>query len=147
MKKTLIISTLFIVGIALGVLTFSHNGYGRGFKNLESFSKLPSDKQTLLIETMSKVHEENSSLREDMQAAKQSMIAALTAEKFDEDTFQQNVDKMHDLHGKRIQAMAEAVKSLAPKFTQEERVILAEILPKGRHGRGGHHKAARSDIQ
>jgi len=146
MKKTLIISTVFIVGIALGVLTFSHNGYGRGFKNLESFSKLPSDKQTLLIETMSKIHEENSSLREDMQGARKSMIDALTAEKFDANAFQQSVDKMHDLHGKKIQAMAEAVKSLAPKFTQEERVILAEILPKGRHGRGGHHKA-RSDIQ
>jgi len=146
MKKTLIISTVFIVGIALGVLTFSHNGYGRGFKNLESFSKLPSDKQTLLIETMSKMHEENSSLREDMQGARKSMIDALTAEKFDANAFQQSVDKMHDLHGKKIQAMAEAVKSLAPKFTQEERVILAEILPKGRHGRGGHHKA-RSDYQ
>jgi len=146
MKKTLIISTVFIVGIALAVLTFSHNGYGRGFKNLESFSKLPSDKQTLLIETMSKMHEENSSLREDMQGARKSMIDALTAEKFDANAFQQSVDKMHDLHGKKIQAMAEAVKSLAPKFTQEERVILAEILPKGRHGRGGHHKA-RSDYQ
>jgi len=146
MKKTLIIGSVFIVGIALGVLTFSHNGYGRGFKNLESFSKLPSDKQSLLIETMSKVHEENSSLREDMQGARKSMIDALTAEKFDPNTFQQSVDKMHDLHGKKIQAMAEAVKGLAPKFTQEERVILAEILPKGRHGRGGHHKA-RSDNQ
>jgi len=146
MKKTLIIGSVFIVGIALGVLTFSHNGYGRGFKNLESFSKLPSDKQTLLIETMSKVREENSSLREDMQGARKSMIDALTAEKFDPNAFQQSVDKMHDLHGKKIQAMAEAVKSLAPKFTQEERVILAEILPKGRHGRGGHHKA-RSDYK
>ena len=146
MKKTLIIGSVFIVGIALGVLTFSHNGYGRGFENLESFSKLPSDKQTLLIETMSKVREENSSLREDMQGARKSMIDALTAEKFDPNAFQQSIDKMHDLHGKRIQAMAEAVKSLAPKFKQEERVILAEILPKGRHGRGGHHKA-RSDNQ
>jgi len=146
MKKTLIIGSVFIVGIAIGVLTFSHNGYGRGFENLESFSKLPSDKQTLLIETMSKVREENSSLREDMQGARKSMIDALTAEKFDPNAFQQSIDKMHDLHGKRIQAMAEAVKSLAPKFTQEERVILAEILPKGRHGRGGHHKA-RSDNQ
>jgi len=146
MKKTLIISTVFIVGIALGVLTFSHNGYGRGFKNLESFSKLPSDKQTLLIETMSKVHEENSSLREDMKGARKSMIDTLTAEKFDPNAFQQSVDKMHDLHGKKIQAMADGVKSLAPKFTQEERVILAEILPKGRHGRGGHQKA-RSDNQ
>ena len=146
MKKTLIIGSVFIVGIAIGVLTFSHNGYGRGFENLESFSKLPSDKQTLLIETMSKVREENSSLREDMQGARKSMIDALTAEKFDPNAFQQSIDKMHDLHGKRIQAMAEAVKSLAPKFTQEERVILAEILPKGRHGRGGHHKA-RSDSQ
>ncbi len=146
MKKTLIIGSVFIVGIALGVLTFSHNGYGRGFENLESFSKLPSDKQTLLIETMSKVREENSSLREDMQGARKSMIDALTAEKFDPNAFQQSIDKMHDLHGKKIQAMAEAVKSLAPKFTQEERVILAEILPKGRHGRGGHHKA-RSDYK
>ena len=146
MKKTLIIGSVFIVGIALGVLTFSHNGYGRGFENLESFSKLTSDKQTLLIETMSKVREENSSLREDMQGARKSMIDALTAEKFDPNAFQQSIDKMHDLHGKRIQAMAEAVKSLAPKFTQEERVILAEILPKGRHGRGGHHKA-RSDYK
>lgn len=146
MKKTLIIGSVFIVGIAIGVLTFSHNGYGRGFENLESFSKLPSDKQTLLIETMSKVREENSSLREDMQGARKSMIDALTAEKFDPNAFQQSVDKMHDLHGKKIQAMAEAVKSLAPKFTQEERVILAEILPKGRHGRGGHHKA-RSDYK
>jgi len=146
MKKTLIIGSVFIVGIALGVLTFSHNGYGRGFKNLESFSKLPSDKQALLIETMSKVREENSSLREDMQAAKKSMIDALTAEKFEPNAFQQSVDKMHDLHGKKIQAMAEAVMSLAPQFTQEERVILAEILPKSRHGRGGHHKA-RSDYK
>jgi len=146
MKKTLIIGSVFIVGIALGVLTFSHNGYGRGFKNLESFSKLPSDKETLLIETMSMVHEQNSSLREDMQGARKSMIDALTAETFDPNAFQQSVDKMHDLHGIKIQAMAEAVKNLAPKFTQEERVILAEILPKGRHGRGGHHKA-RSDSQ
>jgi uncharacterized membrane protein len=146
MKKSLIIASVFIIGIALGVLTFSYNGYGRGFKHLESFSKLPSDKQALLIETMSKVHEENYSLREDMKAARKSMIDTLTAEKFDPNAFQQSVDKMHDLHGKKIQTMADGVKSLAPRFTQEEREILAQILPKGRHGRGGHHKA-RSDYQ
>lgn len=142
MKKSLILASVFIVGIALGVLSFSHDGYGSGFKNLESFSKLPSDKQDLLIETMSKLHEENSTLREDMKEARKSMIDALTAEKFDPNAFQQSVDKMHDIHGKKIQAMANGVKSLAPKFTHEERQVLAEILPKGRHGgRGGHHNA------
>ncbi len=145
MKKSLVIAGVFIVGIALGVLTFSHSGYGRGFKHLESFSKLPADKQALLIETMNRVQEGNSSLRGDMRAARKSMIDVLTAEKFDENAFQQSVDALHELHGKKIQAMADGVKSLAPKFTQQEREILAELLPKGRHGRGGHHRYRNQD--
>ncbi len=147
MKKSLIIGGAFIVGIAIGVLAFSHTGYSRGFKRLESFSKLPSDKQALLIETMNKIHEDNSSFRDEMRETRKSMIDALTAENFDPNVFQQSVDKMHDLHGKKIQAMADGVKSLAPKFTQQEREILAEILPKGRHGRGGHYNSGRSDHQ
>ncbi len=146
MKKSLIIASVFLVGIALGVLSFSHIGHGRGFNKLESFSKLSSDKQDLLVETMSNIHEQNSSLREDMKAARKSMIDALTAERFDPNTFQRSVDTMHELHGKKIQAMADGVKSIPPKFTREEREILAEILPKGRHGRGGHHRAG-SDYQ
>ena len=147
MNKSFVLGTIFAVVLGLGVLSYAHISHSRGFRHLESFSKLPSDKQALLIETMNDIRENNSVLREDLKVARKSMLEALTAENFDADRFQESVNKMHALHVKKMQSMADGVKSLAPKFTQEERQVLAEILPKGRHGRHGRHRSNMDNHQ
>ncbi len=134
MKKNLLMaSVLFLtLGFAMTVMGYS-------FQKLESFSKLPNDKQTLVIETMESVHDQNKELRQQAQDIKQAIKDVLTAPEFDANAYQAYADQLQDLKIQMMVAKTGAIKDLASQMNQQEREVLLEIMPKGKKGHGKHH--------
>lgn len=130
---------LLVVSVLALMLGFSLSVFAKGFQKMEEFSKLPQEKQQLVIDTMKTMKEGKSEFREEMKAAKNEMHEALTAPEFDEAKFQESVQKMEQLRDQRRQMKIQAISEIAPQFTQEERQILARIFHNGKHGHG-HHK-------
>lgn len=135
---------LLIVSVLTLTLGFSLNVLAKGFQKMEEFSKLPQEKQQLVIDTMKTMKEGKSEYWNEMKAAKKEMHEALTAPEFDEARFQASVQKMEQLRDQRKQMKIQAISELAPQFTQEEREILAKIFHKGKRGHG-HYKHGCKD--
>ncbi len=106
-----------------------------GVEKLEAFSKLPADKQELIISTLSAVKEEKKALKDEMTATRQKMKEILTAEQFDAEAFKENSEKLQTLMAEGFTSFTNAIAELAPQLTQDERAILAELGPGGRHGK------------
>lgn len=138
MNRKFVAASVFFSILMLGVIAYSITVFGHGFKRLESFKSLPEDKQTLIIETMESVHEKNSGVKEEIQVTKEALMEMLTAPEFDEKAFQANVDKMNELHDKMFLSITSAIKDVAAQFTQEERQVLVDLLPKGNAKHGMH---------
>jgi uncharacterized membrane protein len=106
-----------------------------GIERLEAFSKLPADKQTLVISTLRAAKEENKGLRDEIEAAHDKLKEILTAEQFDAQAFKENSDKLQALMAQGFTSFSNAIAELAPQLTQDEREILAELGPGGHHGK------------
>lgn len=105
-----------------------------GLEKLAAFSKLSADKQALVISTFESVKQENKDLRDEIKATHDKMKEILTAETFDAAAFKQNAEKLQTLMAQGFTSFTDAIAELAPRLTQQEREILAEIGPAG-HGR------------
>jgi len=140
MKKNLLMASVLFL-----TLGFAMTAMGYPFQKLESFSKLPNDKQTLVIETMESVHEQNKELRQQAQDIKKSMKDVLTAPEFDANAYQAYADQLQDLKIQMMVAKTGAIKDLASLMNQQEREVLLEIMPKGKKGHGKHHGERSGD--
>lgn len=136
MKRNLMLTAVLGLLMTGAVATFAMPGGGGpfGVEKLEAFSKLPADKQALVISTLSAVKEENKELRDEIEATHDKLKEILTAEQFDAQAFKENSEKLQTLMAEGFTSFSNAIAELAPQLTQEEREILAELGP------GGHHR-------
>ena len=132
-KNLLLASILFLT------LGFSTTVMGYPFQKLESFSKLPADKQTLVIETMETVHAEKKELKQQAKEIKQEMKDVLTAPEFDANAYQAYADQLQTLKIQMMTAKTNAIKDLATQMNQQEREVLVDLVPKGKRGHGKYH--------
>jgi len=135
MKRNFVLTAvlgLLITGAA--AFAMPHGDGPFGLERLEAFSKLPADKQALVISTLNAVKDENEGLRDEIEAAHDKMKEILTAEQFDAQAFKENADKLQTLMAQGFTSFTNAIAELAPQLTQEERGILAELGPGGHHG-------------
>ena len=134
MKKNLLLASVLFLTLGFSMTVMSYP-----FQKLESFSKLPNDKQTLVIETMESVHDQNKELRQQAQDIKQALKDVLTAPEFDANAYQAYADQLQGLKIQMMVAKTGAIKDLASQMNQQEREVLLEIMPKGKKGHGKHH--------
>jgi uncharacterized membrane protein len=137
MKRNFVLTAvlgLLMTG-AVAAFAFPPGGGPFGIERLEAFSKLPADKQQLIISTLGAVKEENEGLRDEMEATRDKMKEILTAEEFDAQAFKENSEKLQTLMSQGFTSFSNAIAELAPQLTQDEREILAELGPGGHHGR------------
>ena len=134
MNKNLLLATALFATIG-----FTMTAIGYPIQKLEAFSKLPQDKQTLVVETMETVKTENKELKQQAKELKQAMKGVLTAPEFDANAYQAYADQIQALKVQMMTAKTEAVKELASQMNQQEREVLLELMPKGKKGHGKHH--------
>lgn len=134
MRKYMKIASLVGLGLTASIMAFAspwgygnHHNYDRA--KIEAFMELPTEKQTLILDSIKKVHSENSELRQELLLTKESLIEVLTAPTFEKEEFEMNVDKLESLMTQGLRAIAEGVIEAAPQLSQEEREALAQMAP------------------
>jgi len=140
MKKSLSVLVIVITVISICSIVYAYEGKGRGDRapKHELLSQLPADKEMLFHQTMKEVRGKTAENRGQIKKLKKEILDVLTAPAFDEEMFLEKIKSMQILRQKERQTMEEGFAKIAKQFTQEERKILAEIIPL-KHRQHGQH--------
>ena len=140
MKKSLSVLVTVIAVISICSIVYAFEGKGRGDRapKHELLSQLPADKEMLFHQTMREVREKTAENRGQIKKLKKEILDVLTAPAFDEEMFLEKIKSMQILRQKERQIMVEGFAKIAKQFTQEERKILAQIIPL-KHRHHGRH--------
>jgi len=142
MKKRLAVLVL-IVAMSVCPTVYAHDGKGHGDRPPRQIllNQLPAEKEMLFHKTMREVREKTANIREQIKELKVEINDILTAPEFNEALFLEKTKRVQELHKMIRAATDEAIVKLAKQFTQEERKILAKLIPeKNRyHGRPPVH--------
>ena len=140
MKKSLSVLVTVIAAISICSIVYAFEGKGRGDRapKHELLSQLPADKEMLFHQIMRETREKTAENREQIKQLKKEIRDVLTAPTFDEEMFIEKIKGMQILRQKERQTMVEGFAKVAKQFTQEERKILAEIIPLKQRQHGRH---------
>lgn len=140
MKKSLSVLVIVVAVISICSIVYAFEGKGRGDRapKHELLSQLPADKEMLFHQTMREVREKTAENRGQIKKLKKEILDVLTAPAFDEEMFLEKIKSMQILRQKERQIMVEGFAKIAKQFTQEERKILAQIIPL-KHRHHGRH--------
>jgi len=137
MKIILAISVLLnmlFIGLVIGHMTHRHKpGEFMRRRTMRLARTLSPEKRTLFMGTLEKVYRDNEGIHEKIREGRKRIVSILSAPDFDENAYQEEVEKIHRLRGMMMQRLADATKELAKKFTPEERKALAAHLLKPPH--------------
>lgn len=135
MKKRLAVFVI-IAAMSLCSMVYAYDGKGRSDRPPQQIllNQLPADKEMLFHKTMREVREKTANIREQIKELKTEINDILTAPEFNEALFLEKTKRVQELHKMIRAATDEAIVKLAKQFTQEERKILAKLIPqKNRH--------------
>jgi uncharacterized membrane protein len=140
MKKSLSVLVIVIAVISICSIVYAFEGKGRKDRapKHELLSQLPADKEMLVHQIMREVREKTAENRVQIKKLKKEILDVLAAPAFDEEMFLEKMKSMQILRQKERQTMVEGFAKIAKQFTQEERKILAEIIPLNQHQHGRH---------
>jgi uncharacterized membrane protein len=129
MKKCLVVLVL-IVAMSVCSIGYAYDGKGSGNRPLrnELLNQLPTDKETLLHQTMREVREKTANIREQIRDLKAEINDILIAPEFNEVLFLEKTKSLQELHQTIRDAKEKAIAKLAGQFNQEERKILAKLI-------------------
>lgn len=126
-----VVLNVLLAGVIIGHMT--QMGRWSASKNDQALAaKLPPEKFKLFTEVMGPARSECKQIRKQIRETRSQTLGILTASEFDEQSFQREVDKLHELRGRVTSRVAEATLVLARQFTAEERQLLGEYLEKSR---------------
>lgn len=105
----------------------------------EVLKNFPTDKAKLVRDMFAEMRSEYKGKRGMYKTHKTNMKELLTAKEFDKQAFIDNAKQVAEMHGKMKVQGAERLANVAAQLSQEERVKLAELLPKKgkKGGKGG----------
>lgn len=140
MKKILSVLVMAIAVISLCSAGYAFEGKGRGDRASKHnlLSQLPADKAMLFRQTMREAREKTAENREQIRQLKEEMRDVLTAPTFDKELFLEKMKEMQILRQKDRQTVVEEFARIAEQFTQEERKVLAEVIPMELRHHGRH---------
>jgi uncharacterized membrane protein len=129
---TSVVLNVLLVGIILGNV-FHHVGRRPPFKHDRALAaKLSPEKFKLFTEVMGGARSECKQIRKQIRETREQTLDILTAPEFDEQSFQREVDKLHELRNRVADRVADAALELAKQFGPEERKLLGEYLERSR---------------
>lgn len=131
MRKSLSVPVMVIAVISICLTAYAFEGKGRGDRSLKQdlLSQLPPEKEMLFHQTMRAAREETAENRGEIKKLEEEMADILTAPVFDEKLFLEKKTSMQILRQKDRQAIDERLARVATQLSQEERIILAKMIP------------------
>jgi uncharacterized membrane protein len=131
---------VFAVIVAMSVcsMVYAYDSKGRGDKESRQIllTQLPAEKEMLFHQTMREVREKTANIRKQIKELTAEINDILTAPEFNEVLFLEKTKKVQELHKMMSTARNEAIVKLAKQFTQEERRILAKLIPQKNRSHG-----------
>jgi uncharacterized membrane protein len=103
-------------------------------KNIDKMSELlPEDRREHFSSVMHKVEDETGEQRQQLSDARKQMMQLLKTDPFDKSAFIAEAQKMGGIYGQIMQYRVEAIADLAGEYPAEDRVRLADMLPRSGH--------------
>jgi len=144
MKKRIFIATL-VTGLLFGSLAFAFDNrpmrgrgdWGDSPRHQQVLNHLPEEKAALVRDTLSDAREQTNGIRDQIVTLRNEIKDILSAPQFDETIYLEKNNQMNELRDQMHAVMIGAIAGLARQFTQEERKVLAELVPPGPGGHGG----------
>ncbi len=134
MKKLLAATAILLAIASNGYAADNAQGKLEGYRahKKEQLAKLPAEKRTLVEKALEEGREARKASREDFKKLHEEVRTILTAPTFDKSAYLAKTKQLQELMEKNHTAMTERFAEIATKLNQEERKILADILP-GKH--------------
>lgn len=129
-KVLLVVSVVLNVLLAGVIIGNTMHQLGRwAFRDDRALAaKLPPEKYKLFTEVMGGARSECKQIRKQIRETRAQTLGILTAQDFDEQSFQREVARLRDLRGQVSDRMAGATLQLARQFDPEERRLLGRYL-------------------
>ena len=108
---------------------------------LEKVKDIPEEFGIEREPNMREVKEKTSGIHQQIKGLKAEIKNILTAPEFNDALFLEKMKSIQELHITMKEVRNEAIVKLAKQFTQEEREILAELIPQKHRHRGGRGSA------
>ena len=89
---------------------------------------LSPENQDLVSDSLHNVRMMNYELGKQINTQRKLIATHMGAERFDQDIFQQAIDRLKELRSEQTQNLADAAKIIAVGFSQEDRKVLAQLL-------------------
>jgi len=145
MKKRILIAAV-VAGLVISSLAYAFDGrpmrgrgdWGDGPRHQEILNQLPAEKATLVRDTFRDARQRTTDIRDQLASLRNEVKDILSAPQFNEALYREKTAQMQALRAGMHDIMTGAVAALAVQLTQEERKVLAELVPPGPggHGRG-----------
>jgi uncharacterized membrane protein len=126
-----VVLNVLLAGVIIGHMT-QMGRWSKGKDDLALAARLSPEKSKLFTEVMGGARSECKQIRRQIRETRAQTLSILTASEFDEQSFQREVDKLHQLRGQVTGRIAEATLVLARQFNPEERQLLGEYLERSR---------------
>jgi uncharacterized membrane protein len=136
-KKYVVLVLIVAMSFFSAVSAYGGKWGGNRHQRQELLSQLPADKEMLFHQTMREVREKTSGIHQQIKGLKAEIKNILTAPEFNDTLFLEKMKNIQELHRTMKEVRNEAIVKLAKQFTQEEREILAELIPQKHRHRGG----------
>jgi uncharacterized membrane protein len=129
--KILVVASVVLNVLLAGVIIGHVAQMNRwsAFRNDRALAaKLPPEKYNRFTEVMGGARAECKQIRRQIRETRKLTLGILMAPKFDEPSFQREVEKLRELRGQVSDRMAGATLQLAREFDPEERKLLGRYL-------------------
>ena len=137
--KQILAVLVCISALLVSAIGYTYDGKWKGDRSarLELLNQLPAEKETLFHQTMRDIRGKTANMHTEIKALKAEMRDILTSKEFNEALFLEKSKRIQELRTSIRETMSEAIAKLAKQLTQEERTILAQLIPQkqGHHGR------------
>lgn len=134
--KKILATTALAVMLGISSMAMAGNHEDHKIKMEAALAKLPDEKAALVKRHFKEMRAEHRANRESYEKHRDEMKALLTASKFDKQAFVAKAKELASKHSSLKVKGAERLADLASKLNQEERKVLADILPKHGHKKG-----------
>lgn len=136
-------AALMFGGAAMAEIPAGKGPHGTPPRVEAVLEKLPKEKADLFRATMKGLKEDRQASREQHKKLRGELEAILTAPTFDKAAFLAKSKEIAALRDAKRQKFEEAIASIAGQYTQEERKMLVDAMPKHGGHRGGWHKQGK----
>jgi len=125
-----LMANILLAGVVIGTM-------GRNFMDgpmhsmpplPESVKNWPADKRDAFKEAMDRVGKDTVPLRDELREAHKKLADIVKAETFDKTAYLKQMQRIHELHAKLADHMAQAIVDLASQWDSNDRALLADVV-------------------